>query len=275
MSVRLVDAHVHLWDLHRHGLAWFRPSLGLPGTASPSDLRAASGAGALDGPDAVLDVAVAVQAGDGADEVAWLTGQRHPLLGGAVLQYVPQDEPEAQVVGAASTRAVRGFRVAVPDRAADLADVPGLDRLLAAAGDARMVVDFLVRWQQLPAVAAFAARHPRTSVVVCHLGLGQGEPVEGWRRGLVQLAATPNVAGKVSGLVGTGPDDRSRLTEVVHLAVEELGTDRLMFGSDWPISARVAPYPRIVARTAAALPALTPTERQAFWGGTAARLYRV
>ncbi|WP_263730721.1 amidohydrolase family protein [Cellulomonas sp. SG140] len=275
MTVRLVDAHVHLWDLDRHGLSWFRADLGLPRRALGSDLRAVAGAGPLLGVGVPLERAVAVQAGDGDDEVRWLTAQRDGVVGAVVLQHVPEQRGCLEAATAVPGGTVRGVRVAVPGRAEDLGDVPGLDALMGRAAELGVVVEFLVRWEQLAAVALLAARHPATSVVVCHLGLGSGALVEGWARGLAQLAAQANAAAKVSGVVTAAAGDSARMAQVVATAVDAFGLERLMFGSDWPISARVAPYPQIVARTAAALPTLTATETAAFWGGTAARLYRL
>lgn len=275
MTVRLVDAHVHLWDLDRHGLSWFRADLGLPRRALGSDLRAAAGAGPLVGAGVPLERAVAVQAGDADDEVRWLRAQREGVVGGVVLQFVPEDPGRLDAATAGPGGPVRGARVAVPDRAEDLGDVPGLDALVGRAAELGLVVEFLVRWQQLAAVALLAERHPDATVVVCHLGLGAGAPVAGWARGLAELAAQANAAAKVSGVVTAAADGSARIAQVVATAVDAFGLERLMFGSDWPISAKVAPYPQIVARTAAALPALTATEAAAFWGGTAARLYRL
>jgi L-fuconolactonase len=52
-----------------------------------------------------------------------------------------------------------------------------------------------------------------------------------------------------------------------------LGPDRLLFGSDWPMSTRVGSYSDVVERTALALPDLTEVEAAAVWRHTAERLY--
>lgn len=282
MSV-VLDAHVHLWDVDRHRLAWFRDGLGLPARVVPADLRAAAegrgAAGAHDGagaPGLRVDGALAVQAGDGADEVRWLTAHRDPVLRGAVLQYVPGAGPGTGYAAARPEPGglpVRGVRVAVPGRDAGLGDVPGLDALLEHAARTRLVVEFLVRPAQLPAVAGLAARHPGATVVLCHLGLGAGEPDTAWADGLALAADQPGVAAKVSGLVTAAPGDDERMARVLGVALAAFGADRLLFGSDWPMSARVAPYPEVVARTAAALPPPPAAGWAGFWGATAARLY--
>jgi len=269
-----VDAHIHLWDLDHVALPWFRPELGLPAAALPGELAARAAQAVT--PVGAVRSAIAVQAADTPAEADWLLARRHPVLAGVVLQFDPEDAS-----GAAAARvggAARGVRVAVPGRRADLSDVPGLDALcerLAAVGG---VVEFLVRAEQLPAVASLAGCHPRTAIVVCHLGLGAGTPDEAWASALASVAARPNAAAKVSGVVmgGASPADAdARLRRAVGVAFDAFGAGRLLFGSDWPMSARVAPYEVVVARTAAALPPLGDAAQAAFWGGTARELYRL
>ena len=69
--------------------------------------------------------------------------------------------------------------------------------------------------------------------------------------------------------------DAGRVAAAAHAAVDLLGAERLLFGSDWPMSARVAPYGEIVGRTARALPRLDDAAVSALWSGTAARLYGI
>lgn len=266
-----VDAHVHLWDLGRVELSWFRPELGLPRVASARDLAGAAEAAAT--PLGPVGAVVAVQAADTREEARWLIGLSDPLLAGLVLQYDPGD-PAGAAQGAVGAR-VRGVRVAVPARRADLTDMPGLDTLCEQVAAAGGVVEFLVRSEQLPAVAAVAMRHPSTSIVVCHLGLGGAEPDADWDAGLRAVAAHPAVAAKASGLIAAEDPGDARLRRALAVAVDAFGAHRLLFGSDWPLSARIAPYGEVVARTAAALPPLGGDGESAFWGGTARALYRL
>ncbi|MFJ3491050.1 amidohydrolase family protein [Leifsonia aquatica] len=271
MTGGAIDAHVHVWDLERFGLSWFRPELGLPRAADVRDLAVAAGEAAT--PAGRVTGAIAVQAADTVEEAQWLSGLRDPLLAGVVLQYDPEDRPDRARSELAGR--VRGVRVAVPARRPDLADVAGVDALCERIGRAHGVVEFLVRAEQLPAVAGIAARHPRTQIVVCHLGLGAAEPDDSWEAGLRAVAAQSNAAAKASGLVTAADPAGDRLARALAVAVDALGPERLLFGSDWPMSARIAPYAAVVDRTAAALPRLGASGDEAFWGGTARRIYRL
>lgn len=303
----IVDAHVHLWDTGAMRISWFRDDLGLPARVGPEHLAAALATSPVP-----VRAAVAVQAADTEGEARWLARQaaaRAPLPGPVVLQYDARtDDPAAwagmaqPVVdaaratrsvstapaagpgaspaptsgdGAPLARPVAGIRLAVPGGAADLSDVAGLDALCEGLAATGRVLETLVRPEQLPAVAAVAGRHPRLDVVVCHLGLGTRAPDGPWREALRHLAARPRAHAKLSGIHTAAPDDAARVATVARAAVDLLGPDRLLFGSDWPMSARVAPYAEVVERTARALPRLGDAATRAVWGATAARLYGV
>ncbi|MCZ2262605.1 amidohydrolase family protein [Isoptericola sp. QY 916] len=274
----VVDAHVHLWDTAAVRVSWFRDGLGLPARVGPDDLARAVATSPVP-----VRAAVAVQAADTEGEARWLARQaasHAPLPGPVVLQYDARpDDPHAWA-GMAQALIddgvpVAGLRLAVPGGAADLSDVAGLDALCEGLAASGRVLETLVRPDQLPAVAALAGRHPVLDLVVCHLGLGTGDPDAAWRDALAAVAARPRAHAKLSGLHTTAPDDAGRTAAAARAAVDLLGPGRLLFGSDWPMSARVAPYAQIVERTAAALPPLDDAAATAVWSGTATRLYGV
>jgi L-fuconolactonase len=104
-----------------------------------------------------------VQAADSVAEARWLTAiaATDPLVHRVVLQYEPATAPTARPRprragcppgGPDTTRTtVAGIRAAVPQFAADLSDVAGFDDLATAAGDAGLVVELLLRPEQLRA----------------------------------------------------------------------------------------------------------------------------
>ncbi|GAB3818376.1 amidohydrolase family protein [Tessaracoccus terricola] len=271
MTPEVIDAHTHLWDMAQVRLSWFRPELGLPERAVVEALEDAARPTPVTG-------ALAVQAADTVEEALWLAHhvRGHALLRGLVLQY----EPRPGLWGGASQELltgagpVVGVRVATPSGATDLSDVPGLTALAEGLTRAGLVMELLVRPEQLPAVAELSAAHPGLRVVVCHLGLGNRPADATWRAGLAELSQAPGVAAKVSGLA---PETRAaeELTSLVGAAFEAFGPGRLLFGSDWPMSVRSLTYEDVLARTAAALPPLTSWAAAQFWGGTARRIYRI
>jgi len=100
---------------------------------------------------------------------------------------------------------------------------------------------------------------PALRVVLNHLG-GPGDPAkpsEEWRETMRELAARPGVYMKVSGVVeqarsepGGAPESVDHYRPVLDAIWEDFGEDRVVFGSNWPVSDRGAPYAtlyRIVA----------------------------
>ncbi|MGN6221943.1 MAG: amidohydrolase family protein [Microbacterium sp.] len=278
----IVDAHVHLWDLSRFSLSWFRDDLGLPRVASPESFREAATspverAQPDETPQADLATrpvitAIAVQAGDTLPEMRWLleVAATDPVARAVVLQYVPAPAGWAGLATTVLNDRVRGIRVATPGGAADLSDLPALDALCEGAAASGRVIEWLVRPAQLDAVASVAVRHPDTRFVLCHLGLGAGEPTPKWEDSLRRVAAAPNVFAKFSGLV-TGGDDDSRLAALAATASTLFGTDRLMFGSDWPMSARAAPHVQLVDRVERAW----GSRSDGFWAAVARETYGI
>lgn len=273
-DVRVVDAHVHLWHTDVVHLSWFRDDLGLPRRATAAEF--ATAAGVVSPPTIVT-----VQAGDTLDEARWLLDETARAGTGStvVLQYEAAGTRWAGAMQSALDEPgvrmprVGGVRVATPSGAADLSDVRHLDRLAEQLGRTSRVLELLVRPEQLRAVVELAFRHPRLDVVVCHLGLGNAQPDAAWRRELSRLARVPNVAAKLSGVVAGRR--HAALRDIVAAASDAFGPDRLLFGSDWPISARDLSYAEVVERTAAALPSLSAAGADSVWHRTAERLYRI
>jgi L-fuconolactonase len=112
-------------------------------------------------------------------------------------------------------------------------------RGLVAVAEAGLVYDLLVRTRELPAAVAAAKRLPELRFVLDHVAKAPRDSAEreAWTRGVAALAELPNVTCKVSGLFTEA--DPAGTTE--H-ALRWFGTERCMFGSDWPVCLLAAEY---------------------------------
>jgi L-fuconolactonase len=92
-----------------------------------------------------------------------------------------------------------------------------------------------------------------------------------------RLAAEPNVSCKLSGVhtVAAPGAAYADLAPFLEVALAAFGPDRLIFGSDWPVSTSAASYDRVVEVAERACAGLSETERAAVLGGTARRVYRL
>lgn len=278
--MRIVDAHHHLWDLHVRDQDWitgaalaplrrdfligaYRPLAGANGvTASvvvqtvtvpeetPELLALAASSDLIAGVVGWADLT----APDIADRIAALT--ERPGGGRLVgLRHQVQSEPDPNWL----TR-------------------PDVLRGLAAVAQAGLVYDLVITAGQLAAAARAAAAVPGLMFVLDHLGKPPiaAARTEPWAADLRRLAALPNTAAKLSGLVTEADWHRWQVDDLrpyAEVALDAFGPARLMFGSDWPVCTLAASYPDVIAAARDLTAELSPAEREAVFSGTATAVY--
>jgi L-fuconolactonase len=155
---------------------------------------------------------------------------------------------------------------------------PDVRRGLRAVERAGLAYDLLVRARELPAAMSAAQALPGLRFVVDHAAkppIREGR-IEPWASLLARTGAAPNVACKISGLVTEADWDRWRpadLVPYVDHALEVFGSERLMFGSDWPVCLLAGSYAQILDAARFTLRDLTDAERSRIFGGTAGAVY--
>ena len=280
--MRIVDAHHHLWDLGVRDQDW------------------------------ITGAALAPLRRD------FLAGDYQPLAGqngvgaSVVVQTVtvPGETPELLALAATSDliAGVVGWAdltaPGLADRIAELSNGPGGNKLvglrhqvqsepdprwltradvlrgLAAVAGAGLVYDLVITAGQLPAAARAAAAVPGLLFVLDHLGKpaiasGSAQP---WERDLRRLAALPNTACKLSGLVTEADWTRWQVADLrpyAEVALDAFGPGRMMFGSDWPVCTLAASYGEVLQTARDLTGHLSDAEREAIFAGTATRVYRL
>ncbi len=270
MGRAVVDAHLHIWDLERSDYAWLIPEYGpLYATYTPEQARAeleAAGIGA----------AVLVQAEDSERDTELMleAAGRHPWIAG-VVGWVQLDEPP---VAEEQLERLCGVRHLVHDDPRDdfllLPTVRESLRLLAERGTPFDVPDAWPR--HLAATANLAAALPELRIVVDHLGKPPfgGADWDRWRATLADVAARPNTVAKVSGLQVPGrPFTTDQVRPAWEIALELFGPERLMWGSDWPITVLVGGYGHAWDVMSSLVAELSPDEQERILSGTATSVY--
>jgi L-fuconolactonase len=153
-------------------------------------------------------------------------------------------------------------------------------RGLTAVQDRGLVYDLLIRARELPAAVDTVRALPGLRFVLDHIAkprIADGRD-DAWSQGMPALAAQPNVAVKLSGMVTEAdwatwtPRD---LRPFVGAVVEWFGVGRLMFGSDWPVCLLAGSYHAVLGGLVDALAGLSPAELDQVLGRNAARIYRL
>jgi L-fuconolactonase len=273
-----VDAHQHFWAYDAAEYAWIDNSM----TALQRDFLPAQANQAM--ARAGFESCVAVQARQTLDETRALLAlaDAHPFVAGVVGWVDLQaTDARAQLEQVAAHPRLVGIRHIVQSEPDDRFLLqPGFCRGVACLEEFDLAYDILIYSRHLPVAVEFVQRFPRQRFVLDHLAKPdiRGGEMHDWERGLRQIAAQPNVCGKLSGLV-TEADWRrwepSMIRPYLDVAFDCFGAERLMIGSDWPVCTLAADYERTMAVVTDYLSDRPAHERDAVCGGTAQRVWRL
>lgn len=276
-----VDAHQHFWRLADRAGAWLPADLAaIHRDFGPSDLAPLLR-------DARVDATIAVQSLPSLEDTRWLLQvARDAGFVKGVVGWIDMKSPTAaqEIARLARDPLLKGLRPMLQDLPddhwiADPATAPATEAMVRHG----LVFDALVRPRQLAGLHAFALRHPGLPIVIDHaakpfIALGEIEP---WRSDMARLAALAQVHCKVSGMVTeAGPGaTRDALRPFMQALWTLFGPRRLIWGSDWPVVRLACDYASWCALAESLLdtaaPPATDADREAFFGGNAAALYRL
>jgi L-fuconolactonase len=272
----LIDAHQHFWRLADRNGAWPPPELAaiyrdfLPPDLAPLLERHG------------VARTVLVQSMPNEDDTRFMLDlARHDPFIAGVVGWVDLKAPDAaaRIAALAADPLLKGLRPMLQDLDDDWIADPVLAPAVATMVRHGLSFDALVLPRHLPALLAFAERHPDLPIVIDHgakplIADGVLEP---WRSDIARLAALPQVCCKLSGLVTeAGPGwDVERLRPYVAHLLACFGPQRLIWGSDWPVLNLASDYAGWLAACAALLDHLDAPAKHAIFGLNARRFYRI
>jgi len=251
----LIDCHVHLWTLAQPaGLSWIKKDDTvlfkdmLPATHEP--VAKANGVTGV----------VLVQAGQSLPDNQWnldVSAHNPKLYRGVVgnLSEVIGTEKFAPMLRELSkNRRYLGFRLSGRYQTEM---TQAFFRDLALTAELGKSVDFLVGGYTLKDIDVIAKRLPQLRIILDHFGNIRLDGMEldpVWVADYRAVAKHPNVYCKVSALYGRfaqqpAPRDLAVYRPILDLSFECFGEDRLVFGSDWPVSESTADYSALLALT--------------------------
>lgn len=275
----IVDTHQHFWNPARIPQPWMTAEhAAIDRVFEPSDLEpllSVCGVGRT--------VLVQSAASDEDTDYLFELADRVEWVGAIVAWCALDDHLVArrrldELLGRAKLRGIRHLVHQEPDP--HWLTRPAVADGLALLEERRLVLEVpAVYPHHLDDVATVAARHPDLIVVIDHLGkppLGTDGMVR-WEALLRAAADRPNVHAKVSGL-NTATADWSwtadDLQPAVDVAVDAFGTDRLVYGSDWPVALLNGTYERVQRETVHAI-GRACDEPERILARNAERLYRL
>lgn len=275
----IVDAHHHVWDLDKVSYPWLGPSRGpMYRTFEASELEPQVRA-------AGIDKAVVVQAMDSYEETEYMleTAASYDWIGG-VVGWVPLDRPAE--AGRQLERWLRNGLFKGVRHLINLADDPdwlirpdvieGLQVLASFDIPFDVVAEFPNHLKHVPYLSDNV---PGLKMIIDHLGKPpvKDKGWEPWAGELARAAENPNVCAKISGLNTTlSPDwTYADIKPYIDGARAVFGAERMMFGSDWPVTALAGDYAQVWRETNRAIADYDAGEQADILGRTAVRVYRI
>jgi len=277
-----IDSHHHLWDLKGTPREWIAGDVLAPinRTFTMEDFRRERAA-------AHIDSSILVQSATSYDEMP------------EMFEIAQNDESVVGLVAWIDMSATDAI-----ERLEKYLDLPGAEKLVGIRDGAQgrtdvgwlaskqvirnvkklsdefLTFDLLVDPPHLPASVELVRQVPDNLFVLDHIGkpnIAKGEIAE-WTKIIKELAKLENVFCKVSGMV-TEADWKSweerEFVPYFEVILEAFSTNRIMFGSDWPVCKLAGTYDEVVALAEKLVSGLSDSEKSKFWSENAEKAYAI
>ena len=274
-----IDAHQHFWKYDPVQHAWIGPDAVviqkdfMPGDLEP-ELRAAG-----------LDGCVLVQVDQSEEENKFLLANAaaHDFVKGVVgwvdLQSSFLEEQLAYYKAFPKMKGFRHILQGEKDRALMLK--PAFKRGVSMLKKFGFTYDILIFPDQLGYTREFTAAFPDQPFVIDHIAkpyIKEKRLTSEWKAAIKAVAAHENVWCKISGMV-TEADWKQWRPEELHpyidTVVDAFGTDRIMYGSDWPVCLVASSYGQWYQLLKDYFAGFSAAEQAAVFGGNATRFYKL
>ena len=243
-----IDAHQHFWQ-YTADMEWITPEMAvIRKDFSPDDLVPVLQAAKMDG-------CITVQVDQTAAETKWMLdiAAKNDFIKG-VIGWI---DLHATTIGEQLNNyrqypLLKGFRhISQAEPPANMLQADFL-RGIAALGKHGYVYEILIYPQHLDAAFEMVRQFPDQPFIINHIAKPQikGGKIDDWANGMRALAAFDQVHCKVSGMVSEADWQNHRQQDFLpylDVVAEAFGTQRLIFGSDWPVCLTAASYESVVA----------------------------
>ncbi len=174
-----------------------------------------------------------------------LSAQPGSMIAGVIANCRPEEagfEKYVESIRHAKLVGLRRILHVVPDEMSQQAGFVENVRLMGRMG---LTFDLCFLARQLPLALELAQKCPGTQFILDHCGVPDvaAQALDPWRENIRALAALPNVACKISGVLAYAAPGHATAAAVrpfVEHCIESFGWDRVVWGGDWPVCNRTA-----------------------------------
>ncbi len=140
--------------------------------------------------------------------------------------------------------------------------------------------DLLIYHHQLANAIEMVRKFPRQKFVMDHIAKPdiRQRNIDTWKKQIREIATMENVWCKISGLVTEASWSDWKYEDLLpylDVVFEAFGTDRCMFGSDWPVCLLAADYNEVIGAVELFTRDFSEEEKNQVWGDNAIAFYHL
>lgn len=274
----VIDSHQHFWKYNPVKHEWIDDDMAvIRRDFMPEDLQKVYAENGIDG-------CVAVQADQTLEETDFLIqlSEEHDFIKGVVGWVdLRSDHLEAHLEKYSSNRILKGFRHVVQGEADhNFLLRPNFLRGISILENHNYTYDILVFPHQLGATLEFVKGFPNMRFVIDHIAKPYIKDgfYDGWATLIKAIAQQKNVYCKVSGMITEADYNNwtpQQILPYITTVFEAFGTDRIMFGSDWPVCLVAGTYSKVKQLITDFIANLSTEEQNKVLGGNAIEFYNL
>ncbi len=274
-----IDAHHHLWKYTAQEYDWIDESMSI----LRKDFLLDELSQVCDEND--IDGTIVVQARQSLEETHWLLqlASQSSLIKGVVGWIdIKSADLSQQLATLANKEKLVAFRHVIQGESdanfmLNSAFISGL-KVLAQHG---YRYDLLIYAHQLPTAIQMLEQIPELKVVIDHIAkpnIKTKQDFQQWQHDMQTLAKNKNVYCKLSGMITETDWNNWKVEELqpyMSSVYQYFGSDRIMFGSDWPVCLLAGQYPTVKQIVKDFILAQDETALNEVFGENALRFYQI
>ena len=143
-----------------------------------------------------------------------------------------------------------------------------------------LTYDILILPDQLQYIPEFVSAFPKQRFVIDHLAKPdiKGQTINDWKKDILKLSEFENLSCKISGMVteaSLNAWQQHDFDPYLDVIISCFGIDRILYGSDWPVSNLSATYTQVLNIVETYFSSFSNSEKEKIFNLNAARFYKL
>lgn len=244
----MIDCHFHLWDLKDKYYSWLQPNM----TKIYKNFSIENYCTITN--NLKINSSIVVQAAENIDESISLLklASKHEQIKG-VIAWVDFENTEviADLEKLNNYSYLKGIRPILQDMPNCMwINNPAFDKIFKYLIKHDLIFEALIRVRHMNSIAILAKKYPKLKIIINHIAKPEikstidTKEFVSWCNYIKLLAQHNNIYCKISGMITECEEEYSYevLEPYLNKVLKSFGSNRVLWGSDWPVVNLVAPY---------------------------------